>query len=68
MQPQSEEHQINVVGVTIQLDKHERQRLQLFRRKCAPGATALQDDQRSEVKEAGQSLNSASHENDERCE
>src|ERR1700693_996950 len=66
--PESEEHQINLEGVSIQLEKHERQCLQLLRRKCAQGATALQDEQRSEVQEAGKSLNSASHENDERCE
>jgi hypothetical protein len=35
----------------------ERYRLQLFRHKCAQGATALKDEQRSEVKEAGLSLN-----------
>ena len=51
--PESEEHQVYVESVSIQFEKDKRQPLQLFRRKCAHGATALQDEQRSEVQEAG---------------
>jgi hypothetical protein len=40
----------------IQFEKHERQRLQLVRRKCAQGATPLQDEQGGKVQEAAKSL------------
>ena len=41
--PYSVKYQVDVEGVLIQFEKQERQRLQLFRRKRAHGATALQD-------------------------
>src|ERR1700722_7553466 len=56
---------MDVEGVSIQFKKHERQRLQLFQRKCADGATALQDEQWSEIQQTRDSLDRGCHQQDE---
>ena len=35
--PEAEKYQVDVESFSIQLEKHERQRLQLFHRNCAMG-------------------------------
>src|ERR1700744_3434141 len=54
-----------VEGVSIQFKKHEGQRLQLFLRKCADGATTLKDEQRREIQQARDSLDRGCYEEDE---
>src|ERR1700691_2075523 len=64
----SEECHADVVGLSIQFEKHQRQGPQLFHLKYAQVRAASQDDQGGDLKEAGESQNGASHEAEERRE
>src|SRR6266851_1173507 len=63
---ESEKYHADVVGLSIQFEKHQRQGSQLFHLKYAQVLAASQDDQGSELKKTTESQNGASHEAEER--
>src|SRR5215472_6898112 len=62
----SEKYQSDVPGLSTQVEKHQRQGLQLLHVKPVRVRAASQDDQGCDLKEAAESRNRASHEAEER--
>src|ERR1700730_17850575 len=62
---ESKKYEVHIGGLGIQVEKHQRQSLPLFRRKYAQVVASSQDDQWGALKEAAGSLNGASHETEE---
>jgi hypothetical protein len=67
-QKQSVKYQGDVADLSIQVEKHQRQGLQLLHVKHAQVRATSQDDQRGELKEAAESRDSLSHKAEERRE
>jgi hypothetical protein len=64
----AEKYEADVDALTIQLEKQNCQRPQLFHLECVQVLAASQDDKRGELKEAGESQNGATHKAEERRE
>lgn len=47
-----EEHHADVVSLSMQFEKHERQRLELLHVESTQGSSSPENDQRGEMKEA----------------
>jgi hypothetical protein len=65
---ESEKYQADVADLSIQFEKHERHRLQLFHLEYAQVLRTSQDDQGGKLKEAAKSPNGAPHEAEGRRE
>ena len=64
---QAKKYKANVVGLSTHLEKHERQRLQLFPCEYPKVMLSSQENKRSDVKNAAKSSDGASNQTEERC-